>query len=165
MGPDHCVGTALLGTQIIITRGDGKMQDRRRRHAVRSLAVLCRHFDVACQQTGVSLPQYRVLLGVRQKRMRAAQLATHARVRRPTLTSLLEGLVKQGLIKRVSVEGDRRGIALEVTQEGLAALRAVEQRLGDVLDSTLERGDRETLLEAFEQFSVLVGREVEQTSS
>lgn len=142
----------------------GKKQDRRLRHAVRSFAIVCRRFEVVCQRAGVSLPQYRVLLGVRQGPLRAAQLATQARVRRPTLTALIEGLVKQELIKRVSVEGDRRGIALELTQDGLAALRRVEDLLSDVLDATLADGDREKLLDAFEDFSVLIGRRVEQAT-
>ncbi len=145
-------------------RRPGKNQDRRLRHAVRSFAVVSRRFEVVCQQAGVSLPQYRVLLGVRQGPLRAAQLATQASVRRPTLTALIEGLVKQGLIKRTSVEGDRRGIALELTPDGLASLRGVEERLGDVLDATLADGDREALLDAFEEFSVLVGRQVEKAT-
>ena len=149
---------------MIMDPTKGKNQDRRLRHAVRSLAVVGRRFEVVCQQAGVSLPQYRVLLGVRQGPLRAAQLASQARVRRPTLTALIEGLVKQGLIKRASVEGDRRGIALELTHDGLTALRTIESLLVDALDETVSLGDREKLLEAFEEFSVLVGRQLEKAS-
>src|SRR5262245_6195721 len=72
--------------------------------AVRAVAILSRQFERSCLEIGLSLPQYRLLLYVRGGPERAAVLAARAAVRRPTLTALVDGLEKEGLLERSSVE-------------------------------------------------------------
>ncbi len=121
-------------------RGDGREQQLAA--AVRAVAILARQFDRTCQEAGLSLPQYRLLLYVRIRPQRASELAERVAVKRPTLTAIVDGLVEADLLRRASVEGDRRGISLELTDEGRAKLAEVEaalaQRLGDFTRHTDE---------------------------
>jgi DNA-binding MarR family transcriptional regulator len=107
---------------------------------------LSRHFERACVEMGLSLPQYRLLLWVRGGPQRAAELATRAAVRRPTLTALVDGLEAEGLLARTAVEDDRRGIRLEVTEKGLELLARTEEHLSALLDHLAEGEHREAIL-------------------
>ena len=107
--------------------------------AVRVLARLARGVEVACQKANLSLAQYRLLGFIAKSPQRASELASRASVSRPTLTSLIDGLADRGLVRREQVEGDRRGINLEVTPEGAAALGLADDLLCDRLsDLTAE---------------------------
>ena len=96
---------------------------------IRLLARLARVAERACQTSGISLPQYRLLVSVSGRPQRASELAAHVGVSRPTLTSLVDGLERSGLLRRVPVPTDRRGIQLEPTQAGLAAVTRLETEI------------------------------------
>jgi DNA-binding MarR family transcriptional regulator len=87
----------------------------------------------------MTLPQFRVMVLIATSPERANRLAERAAVSRPSLTGLLDGLETRGWVQRVEVEGDRRGVSLEVTRSGAAALKQAERammaELDDVLDS------------------------------
>lgn len=101
--------------------------------AVRVLARLTRFVERACLESQLSLPQYRLLLFVAGASQRAGELASRAAVSRPTLTSLIDGLEKDGLVERLRVTGDRRGINLRLTEAGKNALRTTETLLKERL--------------------------------
>lgn len=96
---------------------------------VRLLARLARVAEQACQSTGISLPQYRLLVSVSGRPLRASELASRVGVSRPTLTSLVDGLEASGLLRRRPVPSDRRGIELEVTPRGLEAVGRADEAL------------------------------------
>lgn len=96
---------------------------------IRLFARLARVAEQTCQSVGVSLPQYRLLVSVSGGPQRASELATSVGVSRPTLTSLVDGLEQAKLLRRVPVPHDRRGIRLEVTDEGREATRRTERAL------------------------------------
>lgn len=96
---------------------------------IRLLARLARVAERACQESGISLPQYRLLVSVSGQPQRASELALQVGVSRPTLTSLVDGLEQQSLLRRVPVPTDRRGIQLEPTEEGRQAMRRAEEVL------------------------------------
>jgi DNA-binding MarR family transcriptional regulator len=96
---------------------------------IRLLARLARVAERACQESGVSLPQYRLLVSISGSDHRPSQLAEKVGVSRPTLTSLVDGLVHAGLLRRVPVPNDRRGIHLETTEEGQRAISRAETHL------------------------------------
>jgi DNA-binding MarR family transcriptional regulator len=106
-------------------------------------ARLARVAEQACQSTGISLPQYRLLVSISGQPQRASELATRVGVSRPTLTSLVDGLEQGGLLRRAPVPSDRRGIELIPTEAGqLAILRAEEaltQRLLQLFDRDMTR--------------------------
>ena len=96
---------------------------------IRLLARLARVAELACQQTGISLPQYRLLVSITGRPQRASELASHVGVSRPTLTSLVDGLEQSGCLLRVPVASDGRGIQLVVTETGRAALARADAAL------------------------------------
>lgn len=96
---------------------------------IRLLARLARIAEQACQSTGISLPQYRLLLSVSGQSLRASELAARVGVSRPTLTSLVDGLENAGLLQRVPVPSDRRGIQLVLTEAGLHSIERAEHAL------------------------------------
>jgi DNA-binding MarR family transcriptional regulator len=115
------------------------------RAGIRLLARLARVAEQTCQQTGISLPQYRLLVSAAQGPQRASELAAAVGVSRPTLTSLVDGLEQAGLVKRAPVPSDRRGIQLELTEAGReATLRAEEALSGRLL--TLINGEADTVV-------------------
>jgi DNA-binding MarR family transcriptional regulator len=85
--------------------------------------------ELACQQTGISLPQYRLLVSITGRPQRASELAAHVGVSRPTLTSLVDGLEQAGFLRRARVLSDGRGIELVVTEAGRAALARADAAL------------------------------------
>jgi DNA-binding MarR family transcriptional regulator len=86
----------------------------------------------------MSLPQFRVLALIERSPARASALAERAAVSRPSLTGVLDGLEGRGWVRRVEVSGDRRGVSLEVTKEGRAALRSAERAVGEHLAELLD---------------------------
>lgn len=111
--------------------------------AVRVLARLARGVEVACQKSKLSLAQYRLLGFVARSPQRASELANRASVSKPTLTSLIDGLAERGYVRREQVEGDRRGIRLEVTEKGSEALKLADDLLCERLsDLTADDPDR-----------------------
>ena len=93
------------------------------------MARLTRVAEQACQSTGVSLPQYRLLTAVADAPERASAVAEALGVSRPTLTSLVDGLERAGLLRRVPVPSDRRGVQLQATPAGLAAVARADGAL------------------------------------
>jgi DNA-binding MarR family transcriptional regulator len=104
--------------------------------SVRTLAIVSRILERAL--TDMTLPQFRVLGLVARAPERANQLARQAEVSRPSLTGVLDGLEARGWVRRRDVDGDRRGVSLEVTTSGRLALDAahdsVQDRLATLLD-------------------------------
>lgn len=96
---------------------------------IRLLARLARVAEQTCQSTGISLPQYRLLVSASGSPQRASELASAVGVSRPTLTSLVDGLEQAGLLRRIPVPTDRRGIRLELTEEGSRATARAERAL------------------------------------
>jgi DNA-binding MarR family transcriptional regulator len=96
---------------------------------IRLLARLARVAEKACRESGISLPQYRLLLSVSGRSQRPSELAIQVGVSRPTLTSLVDGLAQAGLVNRVPVPADRRGICLEPTEAGRIAIERAEASL------------------------------------
>ena len=99
------------------------------REGIRLLARLARVAEQTCQSTGISLPQYRLLVSAADGPQRASELAAAVGVSRPTLTSLVDGLEQAGLVRRAPVASDRRGIQLELTAAGREATYRAEQAL------------------------------------
>jgi DNA-binding MarR family transcriptional regulator len=99
--------------------------DDERVGAVRVLARLHRMLEVA--DSGLTVPQYRVLAAIAQGGVRSAHLAERLAVRRPTLTAIADGLVTAGYACRESEIGDRRVVRLHATDAGRAALARADE--------------------------------------
>jgi len=102
--------------------------------AAHVLARLARVLETACQEAELSLPQYRVLVFVHDRPERAGDVAAAASVSRPTLTALVDGLERQGMLRRTRVAGDGRGVRVELTPKGADALVRAEDAVRTRVD-------------------------------
>ncbi len=127
--------------------------DPRVLRGVRSIVCITREFERICRDVGVSLPQYRLLLFLRQGPERAGELASMVAIKRPTLTALVNGLEKDNRLRRVADREDGRGVRVELTAEGLKALHDVERKLGAMFDRLCASGDRDLVLSAMDGLS------------
>ena len=98
--------------------------------AGRALARLSRILEQASSEAGLSLAQYRVLALVADRPQRASALAARVDVQRATLSAVVGGLERAGLLERRAVAGDGRGVQLGLTVRGRAALASVDRHLG-----------------------------------
>jgi len=104
--------------------------------------VLARlHRVLESADTGLTLPQYRVLAAIAGGGIRSANLAERLAVRRPTRTAIADGLVAAGYATRESEPGDRRVVRLHATEAGYAALRRADECLRAKLDPLLDEID------------------------
>jgi DNA-binding MarR family transcriptional regulator len=135
-------------------------EDLQIQRGLRAIVLLHRAFEQGARKVGVSIPQYRLLLFLRHGPRRAGELAASAAVKRPTLTALVAGMEKERWIRRVEVEADRRGVALELTPKGRDVIAALETRLGGMVDLLSKGGDRDRLLGGLEEMADIVAEEV-----
>ena len=108
--------------------------------AVRTLARLSRLLERGAGD--LSLAQFRVLAMVDDGGDRASWLADRLALARPTITSIVDGLVERGYLTRTADAGDRRVTRIALTQRGRRALEAAEaamaERLQEVLAQTAD---------------------------
>jgi DNA-binding MarR family transcriptional regulator len=97
----------------------------RRLAAVRVLAHLNRMLESA--DSGLTIPQYRMLAVLSEGGDRSARVAQKLAVRKPTLTALADGLIAAGYAERESEPGDRRIVRLVLTEAGRAALARADE--------------------------------------
>jgi DNA-binding MarR family transcriptional regulator len=109
--------------------------DSELRAAVRTLAHASRGLERAAAP--LTLPQYRILALVASAPERASRLAQRVDVAKASLTGVIDALVARGLVERVGVHGDRRGVSLALTPSGTAALAEAEAAMGEWLSSVL----------------------------
>jgi DNA-binding MarR family transcriptional regulator len=115
---------------------------QRVREAVRVLARINRVLETS--ETGLTLPQYRLLSALSDGGQRSARLAARLAIRKPTVTALADGLVAAGYAEREGEPGDRRIVRLRMTAAGEAALARADEmyvaRLGPLLAAAPEPG-------------------------
>ena len=121
-----------------------------RGRAVRAVVFLNRLFEYETRSLDIGLAQYRLLLYLRYGPKRAGELATHASVTRPALSTLIAGMEEARLIRRSAVADDRRGVRLEITRKGLDTIERAEERFGKVFEDAAASLDREALIENLE---------------
>ena len=132
---------------------------------IRLLARLARVAEQACQGTGISLPQYRLLVSIAGRPQRASELAARVGVSRPTLTSLVGGLAENGLLRRAPVANDRRGIQCVVTEEGREAVARAEEALTRRLLALVEIDGRSGLHDVVALLNSALDREGRPSSA
>jgi DNA-binding MarR family transcriptional regulator len=107
---------------------------------MRVLARICRQMETA--DSGLTLPQYRMLSALSEGGQRSARLAQRLAIRKPTATALADGLVAAGYAERESEPGDRRIVRLRMTPAGEAALARADAafvaKIGPLLEQVPE---------------------------
>lgn len=103
-------------------------------------------FDSRFRERGLTLARARVLLLLAQQRdWNQRELADALEIEHPSVVRLLDGLEKQGLIYRASVEGDRRARRIELTAEAQALVRELQEATRSIRSELLHRMDNQTL--------------------
>jgi long-chain acyl-CoA synthetase len=75
---------------------------------------------------GLSMPQFISLRALRHGPLSAGELAQRFGVSRPTITRMVDGLVRKGLVERHTGAEDRRIALTSLTVQGRAMLEATE---------------------------------------
>jgi long-chain acyl-CoA synthetase len=105
-------------------------------------------------QVDLSLPQYRILMFLDEGTTVPSQLANHLAVSRPTITSVVDGLVARGLVERHHPHDDRRRVDHALTPAGRALLevadRNVDARLKEIAGHLAEATQVEEALQGLD---------------
>ncbi len=109
---------------------------------------------------GLSIPQYAVLVPLLDSEaLPVSALAAAAGIASPTVTRMLDGLVRQGIVHRRPSEADRRSVLVGLSEQGRqavqltrAAARARRVELYEHLEPQ-ERDDAERLLRRLAELS------------
>jgi DNA-binding MarR family transcriptional regulator len=87
----------------------------------RTAKVLVRRFDERLGEHGVSTPRSRLVVEVaRSQPIRLTELALAVGIAQGTASSLVDALVRDGLLERQTSADDRRSVLLQVTAQGAA---------------------------------------------
>jgi DNA-binding MarR family transcriptional regulator len=87
----------------------------------RTAKVLVRHFNERLGEHGVSTPRSRLVVEVqRSQPVRLTELALAVGIAQGTASTLVDALVRDGLLERRASTGDRRAVLLRVTAQGAA---------------------------------------------
>lgn len=112
-----------------------------------SLIGISRAVEIVINGTGLTASQFRALALVRAGHTSGAVIARFLDVRPPTVTTVMNGLVDEGLVERVRADDDRRRVDFELTAAGRAALERAEAAADEALQSLVEElpvADRST---------------------
>jgi DNA-binding MarR family transcriptional regulator len=93
--------------------------------------------EVALEQVGLSLPQYRLMVLLGDGSAVATALAERLTVSRPSITALADGLVERGFVERVPDARDRRCVTHSLTPAGHAALGRGDLSIRSRLETTV----------------------------
>ena len=101
---------------------------------------------------GLSQGRFIVLLALRRRPEHTAtpaDLADHAAVTRATMTGLLDGLEKDGLVERSHRKDDRRSLDVRLTKKGLTLIERIlpdhYERIGELM-SKLNKAEKKQLV-------------------
>jgi long-chain acyl-CoA synthetase len=116
----------------------------------RVAARLARQVEMGLSQVDLSLPQYRILMFLDEGTTVPSKLAHHLAVSRPTITSVVDGLVARGLVERHHHDDDRRRVDHGLTPAGRRLLEAADRNVDARLrEITGHLGEEAQVEEAF----------------
>jgi len=101
----------------------------------RVTAWLSKRVEFALAQMDLTLPQYRVLGILAEGSAAASGLAGRLAVRPSSVTAIIDGLAARGLVDRKHEEGDRRRIALRLTDAGARIVAEADLSVDNYLAS------------------------------
>jgi DNA-binding MarR family transcriptional regulator len=91
-----------------------------------------------------SVPQFRVLAFLRRNEgATLSDVAQHIGLMRPTMSKMVDGLVRRGWVRRDISPRDRRYVYLQLTEQGLAAINTARTETREKLAAILKSLSRE----------------------
>lgn len=120
----------------------GRQSAQIERGTGRAVVWLARQVEVVlAEHVELTLAQYRLLTLLGEKPDTASSLAEKLRVSRPSITTVVDGLVARDLVQRVADTQDRRRVNHIITAQGRALIRRADELIETGLRSVLEHLD------------------------
>ncbi|TWT25327.1 MarR family winged helix-turn-helix transcriptional regulator [Planomicrobium sp. CPCC 101110] len=95
---------------------------------------LYRFVQKSAADNGLSVPQYTVLITlISESAMTQKTIGEKTFLPKSTLSQAVDGLVKEGLLERTQVEGNRREVLLSVNEKGIEFIQDLHMKEGSVL--------------------------------
>lgn len=105
---------------------------------LRTVLYLHHRLERASRKSELSISQYRMLSYLIKGPRRAAELANESRIRKPSITSLINTLESKGWIRREEDPDDRRALCIEITPKGKQAMIQFEKDMQTALQDFLD---------------------------
>jgi DNA-binding MarR family transcriptional regulator len=109
--------------------------------SARAIVRMFHRFELMTRNSDLSFAQYRILGYLQNGPRRAGELAIAAAVKKPTVSTLLNGLRQRGWIADRTDPVDGRVVKVVLTASGLTRLRAFDNQLAKTLESYLPEAD------------------------
>jgi DNA-binding MarR family transcriptional regulator len=129
--------------------------------AVRALARASRIVERASDD--LSFADYRVMAAIASGEERATRLADRLALGKPAVSASVESLSKRGLIIRGKVDGDNRGVALSISEDGRELFTRMEARMARQLELLSERtGKSDQIIESLGMLGDAIEQAIQQ---
>lgn len=120
-------------------------------------------------ENDLSVPQYSILMAMKlNKEMTQKNIGEVTFLPKSTLSQAVDGLVREGIINRQQVEGNRREIMLSVTEKGEALIKDIYLQEGGIhqvflsVVEVMSESHYEELLRAHLQITTYLETEVQE---
>lgn len=107
----------------------------------RAIVRMFHRFESALRNSDLSFAQYRTLGFLQNGPQRAGELALASAVKKPTVSTLLNGLRQRGWISDRTDPVDGRVVTVVLTPSGRKRLRAFDDQLARTLESYIPEAD------------------------
>jgi DNA-binding MarR family transcriptional regulator len=116
--------------------------------SARAIVRMFHRFESATRDSDLSFAQYRILGFLQNGPHRAGELALASAVKKPTVSTLLNGLRQRGWISDRTDPIDGRVVTVVLTPSGRKRLQAFDNQLAKTLESHVSKADLPTMLVA-----------------
>lgn len=126
---------------------------------VRVVSRLAMLVSARCDESGLTLRQYRILTKLTDKPLRANALARLVGTTRATLSTAIRALEQRGFVERSAAEEDGRGVTIRLTGQGRSAMRRTESALADLVANLSSGRMSVALLDVLGELEPLIDQE------
>lgn len=110
--------------------------------SARAIVRMFHRFETAVRNSDLSFAQYRILGFLQNGPRRAGELALASAVKKPTVSSVLNGLRQRGWISDLTDSVDGRVVTVVLTASGRKRLREFDNQLAQTLESYISKADQ-----------------------
>jgi DNA-binding MarR family transcriptional regulator len=109
--------------------------------SARAIVRMFHRFEGAVRNSDLSFAQYRILGFLQNGPRRAGELALASAVKKPTVSTVLNGLRRRGWISDLTDSADGRVVTVVLTASGRKRLREFDNQLAQTLESYISGAD------------------------
>lgn len=107
----------------------------------RAIVRMFHRFESATRDSDLSFAQYRILGFLQNAPRRAGELALASAVKKPTVSTVLNGLRRRGWISDLTDSADGRVVTVVLTASGRKRLREFDDQLADTLEAYVSKAE------------------------